>query len=118
MFLSVIFSLKANFFKTWLIKYDDVHVDVFLQQVQFGANETLINNLVQKKGAVNFLNGMARIEALSAPVQGNKVLFLFTNGAAYDRNKILELSGVLFSTFSHLLIYFYRKGLKSFVSLS
>jgi len=105
MFLSLIFSLKANFFKTSIITYDDVPVDVALTQVQFAPVEAIINNLVQKKGAVNFVNGIARIEALSAQVQGNKVLFLFNNGAAIDRNKILELSAVILFIFPHLMSY-------------
>lgn len=104
MFLSLIFSLKANFFRTSIIKYDDAPIDVAINQVLFAAVETPINNLVQKKGAVNFINGIARIEALSAQVQGNKVLFLFNNGTAIDRNKILELSAVTLFTFPHLIL--------------
>jgi hypothetical protein len=104
MFLNLIFSLKTNFFKTSLIKYDDAPIDIFLDQVQFGANETKINNLVQKNGAVNFVNGMVRIETLSAQVQGNKVLFLFTNGTAVDQNKIQELLARGFEIFCFLVL--------------
>ena len=101
-FSNLILSLRPNFFRTSLIKYDETVVEVIPVQTTFGPVETALTSLAHRKGAVNFANFITKLDPLLNQAQGNKALFLFTNGTTIDRSKILELEGVTIFTFTHL----------------
>jgi len=91
-FAKLLCSLKPSFFKTSVIHYDATATQVITPQTTFPPIENGIKALNQASGAVNFGNALTTIKTLADPLQGRKVVFLFTTGQGINQNNVLEIT--------------------------